>query len=143
MIAQRTRSGARDGGCGGRVLPAVSGIINLSRNLGGSIGIAFVTTTIARRAQWHQASLAEHLDAGSPALQARLAAVAQAFERAGSSSFDATRRAYGAIYREVIRQAQTLAYLDALFLLGCFCALVVPLVFLVRRTRPGAAAPAH
>ncbi len=118
---------------------AVSGIINLSRNLGGSIGIAFVTTTIARRAQWHQAAIAEHLDAASPALRQRLAAAAQLFERAGSSSFDATRRAYGAIYRDVIQQAQTLAYLDALFLLGCFCAVVVPLVFLTRRVRGGAA----
>jgi MFS transporter, DHA2 family, multidrug resistance protein len=122
---------------------AVSGIINLSRNLGGSIGIAFVTSTIARRAQWHQAALAGHLDSGSAALQARLAAMAQAFERAGSSSLEATRRAYGAIYGEVVRQAQTLAYLDALFLLGCFCALVVPLVFLTRRADPGASAPAH
>lgn len=121
---------------------AVSGIINLSRNLGGSIGIAFVTTVIARRSQWHQANLTEHLDAGSAPLQAELAALAQTFERAGNSSVEATRRAYGTIYREVIQQAQTLAYLDALFLLGCFCAVMVPLVFLARRT-PTAVPPAQ
>jgi DHA2 family multidrug resistance protein len=122
---------------------AVSGIINLSRNLGGSIGIAFVTTTIARRSQVHQANLTAHLDLGSAALRARLAGLAQAFERAGSSSVDATRRAYGAIYHDVVRQAQTLAYLDALFLLGCFCALMIPLVFVTRRARPGAPAAVH
>jgi DHA2 family multidrug resistance protein len=122
---------------------AISGIVNLSRNLGGSIGIALVTTVIARRAQVHQADLVERLDGGSAALRGRLAAMAQAFEHAGSSSAEATRRAYGAVYREVIRQANTLAYLDALLLLAAFCAVMVPLVFLARRVRPGAAPAGH
>ncbi|WP_242395688.1 DHA2 family efflux MFS transporter permease subunit [Anaeromyxobacter oryzisoli] len=116
---------------------AVSGIVNLSRNLGGSIGIALVTTLIARRAQFHQANLAAHLDAGSGALLARLAGVARALERAGTSSVDATRQAYAVVYRQLLQQAQTLAYLDALFVLACFTAAMVPLVFLTRRVEGG------
>jgi MFS transporter, DHA2 family, multidrug resistance protein len=121
---------------------AVSGIVNLSRNVGGSIGIALVTTLIARRAQFHQANLAAHLDAGSGALLARLAAVARALERAGTSSADAARQAYAVVYRQLLQQAQTLAYLDALFVLACFTAAMVPLVFLTRRVE-GGRIPAH
>lgn len=122
---------------------AVSGIVNLARNLGGDIGIAFVTTVIARRSQFHQARLVERLDAGNPVLRVRLAELAAALQRAGSSSADAARRAYGALARQLAQQAQTLAYLDVLFLLGCFTALMVPLVFLTRRAQPGTAAMGH
>lgn len=113
---------------------AVSGIVNLSRNMGGDIGIALVTTLIARRSQVHQANLAARLDPGSGILQERLAGVARALERAGSSSVEAARQAYGFVYRQLALQAQTLAYLDVLFVLACFAAVMVPLVFLTRRT---------
>ena len=83
------------------------------------------------------------LDAGNPVLRARLAGLAAAIQRAGSSSADAARRAYGALGRQLAQQAQTLAYLDVLFLLGCFTAVMIPLVFLTRRARPGGAAMGH
>jgi DHA2 family multidrug resistance protein len=116
---------------------AVSGIVNLSRNMGGDIGIAFVTTLIARRSQFHQARLAEGVTGGSQELLARLAAITRGLERAGSSTADATRRAYGALYRQLIQQAQTLAYLDAFYLLAWFTLAMVPLVFLARRVKGG------
>jgi DHA2 family multidrug resistance protein len=122
---------------------AVSGIVNLSRNMGGDIGIALVTTLIARRSQLHQAHLVAHLDAGNQDLQARLQAIARALTHAGSTSVEAARQAYGALYRSVAQQAQTLAYLDVLWLFGCFTLAMVPLVFLARRPKPGAAAVAH
>jgi len=118
---------------------AVSGIVNLSRNMGGDVGIAFVTTLIARRSQAHQARLAEHVTAWDGTVLSRLGGIARALEHAGSGSAVAARQAYGALYRELTRQAQTLAYLDAFFLLACFAAVMVPLVFLTRRARPGAA----
>lgn len=116
---------------------AVSGIINLSRNMGGDIGIAFVTTLIARRSQFHQARLAEAVTPGGESVLARLAAVARALEHAGSTSVDATRQAYGAVYRTLVQQAQTLAYLDAFYLLAWFAAAMVPLVFLTRAVKGG------
>jgi DHA2 family multidrug resistance protein len=118
---------------------AVSGIVNLSRNMGGDIGISLVTTLIARRSQLHQSNLAAHLDAGNKILQGRLIAIAQALERAGSSSVEAAKQAYGVVYRQLIQQAQTLAYLDVLFILACFSAAMVPLVLMTRRVRPGKA----
>jgi DHA2 family multidrug resistance protein len=116
---------------------SVSGIVNLSRNMGGDIGIAFVTTLIARRSQFHQARLAEAVTPGSESVLSRLAAVARGLEQAGSSAADATRQAYGAVYRQLVQQAQTLAYLDALYLLAWFCVAMVPLVFLTRSVKGG------
>ncbi len=122
---------------------AVSGIVNLSRNMGGDIGIALVTTLVARRSQFHQSRLVERLDGGNPALRARLDSLTAVMGRAGASASDATRQAYGAISRQLAQQAQTLAYLDVLYLFGIFAACMVPLVFLTRRIQRGAAPAGH
>ena len=122
---------------------AVSGIMNLSRNMGGDIGIALLTTMLARRSQFHQARLVESLGRGNQALRAWLDAVAGGLARAGNSSFDAAEKAYGAFGHELARQAQTLAYIDVLYVLGWFAALMVPLVLLTRRAAPGGAAMGH
>ncbi|HVO19671.1 MAG TPA: DHA2 family efflux MFS transporter permease subunit [Anaeromyxobacter sp.] len=122
---------------------AVSGVVNLARNLGGDVGIAFITTLVARRSQFHQARLVEGLDPGNPVLRARLASTAAVLQRAGASSVDALRRTYLSLSHQLAQQAQTLAYLDALYLLGCFTLVMVPLVLLTRRAQPGAAAAVH
>jgi DHA2 family multidrug resistance protein len=120
----------------------VSGIVNLSRNMGGDIGIALVTTLIARRSQFHQARLVEHV-VPSADLDARLAAIAQHLQQMGIGAVQAAKMAYGQLYAQVIKQAQTLAYLDVLLLLAIFSAVMVPAVFLTRRVKPGAAGMAH
>jgi DHA2 family multidrug resistance protein len=105
--------------------------------MGGDIGIAFVTTLIARRSQFHQARLAEGLTPGSGSVLSELAGIARALEHAGSTSAEATRQAYGAVYRQLVQQAQTLAFLDAFWLLGWFALVMVPLVFLTRPVKGG------
>ena len=116
--------------------------MNLSRNMGGDIGIALVTTLIARRSQFHQSRLVEHV-VPSGDLNGRLAAIAQHLQQLGVGAVDSTKMAYGQTYREVIRQAQTLAYIDVLVVLAIFTAIMVPAVLLTRRARPGAAVMAH
>ena len=120
----------------------VSGIVNLARNMGGDLGIALVTTLIARRSQFHQARLAEHV-VPSCDLGARLAGIAEHLQQMGIGAAQATKMAYGQIYAQVIKQAQTLAYLDALLMLSIFAAIMVPLVLMTRRVKPGAAAMGH
>ncbi|HVI75413.1 MAG TPA: DHA2 family efflux MFS transporter permease subunit [Anaeromyxobacteraceae bacterium] len=122
---------------------AVSGIVNLSRNMGGDIGIALVTTLIARRSQFHQANLVAHLDPGSQPLAARIASLTQALQHAGSTSVEAAKRAYGVLSQQLAQQAQTLAYADVLYIFACFAALMAPLVFLTKRTAPGAQVVGH
>ena len=101
-----------------------------------------VTTIIARRSQFHQDHLAAGADPSGHVLRERLSAIAQALQHAGASAVTATQQAYGAVYRELIKQAQTLAYLDALFVFACFCGIMVPLVLLTRRAA-GRAPAAH
>ena len=120
----------------------VSGIVNLARNMGGDIGIAFVTTVIARRSQLHQANLVAHV-VPSPSLSARVESISQALQHAGIGAAQAAKMAYGSIYGQVIKQAQTLAYLDVLWLLAIFTAVMVPAILLTRPVKPGSAAMGH
>ena len=120
----------------------VSGIVNLARNVGGSIGIAFVATEISRRAQMHQSRLASHIVPG-PELTQRLHGIALGLEHAGISAARATKMAYGALYGQLLRQSATLAYLDVLYLLAIASAIMVPLVLLTKKPKPGGTAMAH
>jgi DHA2 family multidrug resistance protein len=122
---------------------AVAGIVNLSRNVGGDIGIAFVTTLVARRSQFHQSRLASHTTAYDAGFVTAVDQLARRLERAGLSSVDAARRALALLYRQMLGQATTLAYLDALKLLGLATACMIPLLFLTRRPPRNAAPAAH
>jgi DHA2 family multidrug resistance protein len=122
---------------------AISGIANLSRNMGGDIGIAFVTTFVARRAQLHQARLTDHASVYDSAFAERVKALAHGIARAGMSSSEATHRALAILYRQLLSQAATLAYLDAIKVLGISTALMIPLLFLTRRPASTAAPAAH
>jgi len=122
---------------------AISGIVNLSRNMGGDIGIDIVTTLVARRSQKHQADLAAHTDLWNKTFAQQVAGISQAMQHAGISAADATQRAYAAVYGRLIREAQTLAYLDVLVMFAIFTALMVPLVFVTKRVKPGSAPVGH
>jgi DHA2 family multidrug resistance protein len=106
---------------------------NVVRNVGGSIGIAVVTTLLARRSQYHQAVLVEHTHSSSPALVARLSEWTTHFASQGADSVSAGRQAVAALYREVVQQAQLLAYVDALWLLTMIFVVVLGLVPFMRR----------
>lgn len=106
------------------------GIFNLMRNLGGSFGIAGVTTVLARGAQVHQAMLLSHLTPYDAAFQQRLRELTSGLE-AHSDPVTATQTAYGMIYQSVLEQANLLSYLDAFRLLAflCLLACLAPLFF--------------
>jgi MFS transporter, DHA2 family, multidrug resistance protein len=122
---------------------AVSGIVNLSRNLGGDIGIAFVTTLIARRSQFHQSRLTSHTTPYDPNFRTALDSLTRGLEAAGASSADAAHRAMAVMYRQLLGQGATLAYLDALKALGIATAAMIPLLFLTRRPKPSGAPGGH
>jgi DHA2 family multidrug resistance protein len=120
-----------------------SGLINLARNIGGSVGISFVTTMLARRAQFHQTVLVSHLTPQSSAYLAGLRGMAQPFISAGSNAIDASQQAYGLLYNTVFRQANVLSYIDNFWVLAVGCLVMVPLVFLMKKPPKGATAAAH
>jgi DHA2 family multidrug resistance protein len=116
----------------------VSGIVNLARNMGGDIGIAFVTTMAARRTQFHQARLTDHTSRYDHLFASMLDAITRSLQHAGVSSAAAAHRALAVLYRQTIMQASTLAYLDVLHAFALMAALMIPFLWLAR-ARPGAA----
>jgi len=117
-----------------REMGNATGIYNLMRNIGGSVGIAVVTTLLARGAQMHQSVLVGHLAAGNPALQRELGALQQGVT-SGSGPVTSTQQAYGLIYTELIRQSTLLAYMDNFRLLAGLALATLPLILFFQRVR--------
>jgi DHA2 family multidrug resistance protein len=111
-----------------------SGLYNLMRNTGGSIGIALVTTLLARGAQAHQAAMVSHLTPYDPAFQQRLRQMMGALGGLGDP-VTAAQKAYGAIYGTLVRQAMLLSYTDNFRLLALLCLVCVPAALLFKRVR--------
>ncbi|HUK23641.1 MAG TPA: DHA2 family efflux MFS transporter permease subunit [Terriglobales bacterium] len=122
---------------------AASGLMNLARNIGGSVGISVVTTMLDRRTQYHQARLSSHLSAANPSLQNTLHGIASALEAHGYSAADAMQRAYSMVHGTVYRQANMLAYIDNFWLLGVIILAMIPTVFLMKKPPVGRGMAAH
>jgi DHA2 family multidrug resistance protein len=114
-----------------------SAIINLSRNLGGSVGIALLTTFLARREQHHRSMLIDRIAAGDPRYNAVAGAIKQHMTSLGGTAGQALHLAQAEIGAMVARQAAMLSYIDDFLLLAIAFALLIPLVFLTRPPRPG------
>ena len=122
-----------------------TGLINLARNIGGSVGIANVATLLARRAQVHQSALVSHLTPLDPAYTASLSGASRFLMSQGSNPVQALNQAHGLVYGNLLRQATMLAYTDSFWLLGLTFLAMIPLMFLMKKTQPqrGRAAPVH
>ena len=122
----------------------VSGITNLSRNLGGSIGISMLSTFLLRLAQKHQTYLSAHTSASDPVFTERVAGLAANLARQGIPMNQASAQAYAIIGQTVGAQASTLAYIDIISTMAIAVLCLVPFAFLMRRPPKGArAAAAH
>ena len=111
-----------------------AGLMNLVRNIGGSTGIAIVTTLLSRRSQFHQANLIGNLSPGAPAFQGFVDRATQlGVSRGGLSPVDAAHMAQGAAYGTVSKQAAMMAFSDTFWFMGVMCFLLFPLLFLMRQ----------
>jgi MFS transporter, DHA2 family, multidrug resistance protein len=122
---------------------AASGLMNLARNIGGSVGISLVTTMLDRRSQVHLHDLSRNLSAANPTFRSMLQGAAQTMQAHGASSAFATQKAYALIEGTVQRQATMLAYIDNFRLLGFAILAMVPLVFLMKKSKPGGGIAVH
>jgi len=118
-----------------------TGIFSLMRNLGGSFGIAGVTTLLARGAQLHQSEMVYHLTPYDPAFQERLTQLSRVLSANGDPS-SAPAQAYGALYQTLIGQATMLAYIDIFRDLAFLCIICIPIAVLFRTVKSTGAAPA-
>ncbi|MBS1126958.1 MAG: inner rane component of tripartite multidrug resistance system [Nitrospirae bacterium] len=117
-----------------------SAIYNLLRNLGGSFGVAFVTTMLARRAQLHQVRLVEHLTPFDGNYQMATHQAAQMLQYRGLGLSMADQGSLGVIYGRLLKQASMMAFNDAFYLLSICMICIVPLVFLMKKGKTEAPA---
>jgi MFS transporter, DHA2 family, multidrug resistance protein len=120
-----------------------SSLTNLFRNQGGSVGIAFVTTMLARRTQYHQSVLVGHITGGQTLLWEQLAGLTRYFVAHGFTTPDAALHAKAELAQIVQRQAAFLGFLDCFWLLGCACLIGAPLVFFTRKLRSASSGTGH
>src|SRR3984957_2744953 len=116
-----------------------TGLTNLLRNLGGSVGISAITTMVARGSQTHQALLVGQLNPYNPVFNQHIAKVQTALTpQIGSVA--AHDQAYGLTYQTLLQQAAFGSYVDQFRLLVIVCLLCIPLVFLFNKParRPAA-----
>jgi DHA2 family multidrug resistance protein len=116
-----------------------SAIINMVRNVGGSVGISLATTLIARREQYHQSVLVEHVTSLSTQYNTAVHGLQQTYLAYSASAVDALHQAQAQIYAMVQRQAAVLSFDDTFWVMAVILALMVPLVLLMRKPPPGAA----
>jgi DHA2 family multidrug resistance protein len=124
----------------GRGLGQGSAIFNLSRQLGGSIGIAALATMLTHYTASFRAVLAEHVTRFDPATQSRIAAGTRAFMGTSPDSVTAAGRAVASLDHTLNAQAALLAYEQLFRLVGIIVLFSIPLILLLDRPS-GKAAP--
>jgi MFS transporter, DHA2 family, multidrug resistance protein len=122
-----------------------SALINVARNLGGSVGVSLANTELLRRSQFHQSRLVENLVPSSPAFHSTVNQMSQYFIHQGAPPATAQSHAYGVIGQVVSGQASLLAYIDVFHTWAIFSAVLVPIVLVAikRVSGPGRAAATH
>jgi len=121
-----------------------SALMNVARNLGGSIGISLANVEITQRSQFHQARLVENTIPSSMPFQSTLHGMTQYFMQQGASAAEAYNQAIGLMGQMILKQATILAYIDVFHLCAIVAALLIPVVLVVvRRVRLGAPSAAH
>ncbi len=115
----------------------ISGITNLARNVGGSIGISLLSTFLLRLSQRHQVYLVAHASVSDPAFVQQVAGLTKTFTSQGMAPNVATQQAYTMISRMISGQATTLAYIDIISVMAIGVACLAPLVFIMKRPKRG------
>ena len=116
-----------------------SSLTNLCRNWGGSFGIAFVTTMLQRRTQYHQSVLVSNLTSADETVRKFVNTSSHYLVTRGTSGPDAIHQAYGLAANMMTQQAGMLAFMDCFHLLGLVVLAGLPLAFLIRRFEIGKA----
>jgi DHA2 family multidrug resistance protein len=113
----------------------VSGLTAFARNIGGSLGVSFISTMLLRRAQTHQQFLSAHVYNGSPRYLAMQQGMAGALQSRGYSTADAAMHATARIYDMMLQQATVLAYVDTVHILVLMTACLIPIGYLMKKPR--------
>ena len=107
----------------------------MMRQLGGSFGIAAITTFISNQTSIHKAVLSENLNANSFDVQQRLLGLKANFISKGFSPDVALQSAYKALDFTVLKQASVLSYMDVFLYLGILFLVCIPFVLFVKQKK--------
>jgi DHA2 family multidrug resistance protein len=120
-----------------------SGVFNLMRNVGGSIGISIAQTLLTRRSAVHQNEIINSVPITGQQFQNSVAALQQAL-RGSFGKANTLAAAQGRLYQELGRQALNWAFVDVFRWLSILCFLCVVVVWFFKKVKPGKApAGAH
>ncbi len=122
---------------------AASGLFNMVRNLGGSMGIALLSALLTVRERFHSSRLGEAVSSYSLLTRDRLAALAQHFSATGSDAYTAGRQAVAALDAAVRREATLMAFNDCFHVLGAVLIGATIAAFLCRPARAQGSGAAH
>jgi DHA2 family multidrug resistance protein len=111
-------------------------LINLARNIGGSILIAVTNALVTERSMFHQSQMLKYLTPTDPYFQTRVDALKNSLTLTAGKN-NAAGLAQGRIYSEMLRQAQALGYVDVFFLLCGASMIMIPMAFLLKKNHPG------
>jgi MFS transporter, DHA2 family, multidrug resistance protein len=112
-----------------------TGLMNLFRNVGGSAGIAMITTMLSRRQQFHQSHLVSHITSSDPGYLATLQGTAANLVSHGVSAADAATQSQAMFYGLVQKQAAMLAVTDTFWLLSIVFIAMIPIVLFIKNTK--------
>lgn len=119
---------------------AVSGITNLARNIGGSVGIAILTVILDRRSQYHQNILISHMTPYDPHYTSVLAGTAHALGPSVGAA-NAPHAAQGILYMQMRQQSAMLSFLDGFYFMAVISLAVIPLALLLKSPKHASAGP--
>ena len=107
----------------------------MMRQLGGSFGIALITTFMARQNQKHYSDLVSNLDVNNPYVQQRVAGLQHSFISKGMAPNVALNSAYTSLSYSISKQAAVLSYMDVFLYLGIAFILCIPFILMVKSNK--------
>jgi DHA2 family multidrug resistance protein len=120
-----------------------SALINMSRNVGGSIGISLTTAFLTRRGQLHQSELVQNASHFNDNYREAIDKLGHAFARLPGETANAAQHAAAVVYRNILAQANMLAFIDDFRALALLSFVLIPLAFLLKKTTGAAVEAGH
>jgi DHA2 family multidrug resistance protein len=122
----------------------ISSMNSFMRNVGGSIGIALISTSISRIAQTRRSYMVANTTPGTPQYESLVSGLSQTIQNQGAGGVQAAQQAHGIVSYMIDRQATTLAYVEVISILAVVILCLVPFLLIMKRNKPGGdTPPAH
>jgi len=131
------------GGLSPKEAGSASGLFNMMRNMGGSIGIASLATLLTNREQFHSNRLGDGISLYNPETQQRIDQMTQYFISRGADLSTAQNQAIASISNIVRREAFVMAFNDCFYFIGIVLLLSGIAILFFKKVKPSGSAVAH